>query len=63
MTDNTMQGYSDIELRLEREDLFSLMLMAHHRDLTLNQMIEQILAAHVAQVLDNHNSINDQGTA
>lgn len=47
MTENTneptLEGRSTIEIDLEREELYQLMLMAHERDITLNQMVEQIL--------------------
>jgi len=37
------EGYSDIELDLEKELLFDLMFLAHERDITLNQLVENIL--------------------
>ena len=37
------EGYSDIELELEKELLFDLMFLAHERDITLNQLVENIL--------------------
>jgi hypothetical protein len=39
-----------VPLTLDDSELFELMKMAHDRDITLNQMVEQILQA----VIDNH---------
>ena len=43
MNDEKLDGKSTIELDLEREELFDLMMQAHERDITLNQFIENIL--------------------
>lgn len=32
-----------IELNLDRDELYKLMLMAHERDITLNQLVASIL--------------------
>jgi predicted HicB family RNase H-like nuclease len=45
--DVKLDGRSDVELRLEREELYELMLMAHERDITLNQLVEQMLQQYV----------------
>lgn len=36
-------AYVDVTVNLEREEWYQLMMMAHERDITLNQMVEQIL--------------------
>jgi len=41
------EGYSDIELELEKELLFDLMFLAHERDITLNQLVENILREYI----------------
>jgi len=41
------EGYSDIELDLEKELLFDLMFLAHERDITLNQLVENILREYI----------------
>ena len=43
MNDEKLDGKSTIELDLEKEELFDLMVQAHERDITLNQFIENIL--------------------
>ncbi len=43
MNDEKLDGKSTIELDLEKEELFDLMMQAHERDITLNQFIENIL--------------------
>lgn len=40
-------GKEDVELRLGREELFQLMLLAHEADITLNQMVETILREYI----------------
>ena len=47
MTDNR----KEVEIDLPDTELFDLMLMAHNQDITLNQLIENILREHIA-VLD-----------
>jgi len=41
--DFPLDGKSEIELTLEREALWELMLYAHEQDITLNQLCENIL--------------------
>ena len=36
-------GRTDIVLHLEQSEVYQLMLMAHERDITLNQLVEDIL--------------------
>jgi len=43
MSEEKLDGKSTIELNLDKELLFDLMLMAHERDITLNQLIEEAL--------------------
>lgn len=42
-----LEGKSTVELNLDKEVLFELMLMAHERDITLNQMVEEILRTYI----------------
>jgi len=39
-----------IEINLEHDVLFNLMLMAHERDITLNQLINQVLKDFIEKV-------------
>jgi len=39
-----------IEINLEHNVLFNLMLMAHERDITLNQLINQVLKDFIEKV-------------
>lgn len=45
-----------VPLDLDRDELFRLMEMAHERDITLNQLVEEILQ----KVIDNHRDVNDK---
>jgi predicted HicB family RNase H-like nuclease len=45
MTDNRVI----IGIELEQDLLYQLMLMAHEQDITLNQMVEQILREYLDQ--------------
>jgi predicted HicB family RNase H-like nuclease len=38
-----------IGLELEQDLLYQLMLMAHEQDITLNQLVEQVLRAYLDQ--------------
>ena len=38
-----------IELRLDREELYLLMLAAHERNITLNQLVEEILQQYIKE--------------
>jgi len=42
-----LDGRSEIEIDLHREELYQLMLMAHEQDITLNQLVENILQAKI----------------
>jgi predicted HicB family RNase H-like nuclease len=46
-----LDGYSEIELNLPKEELYQLMLMAHEQDITLNQLITQVLQAKLDEEL------------
>ena len=41
------EGKVDVVLDLEQDLLYELMLMAHERDITLNQLIETILSEYI----------------
>jgi hypothetical protein len=49
MTDDKLEGKSTIELNLYKEVLFELMLMSHERDITLNQLVEDVLRTYIEQ--------------
>lgn len=49
MTDEILEGKSTVELNLDKEVLFELMLMAHERDITLNQLVEEVLRTYIEQ--------------
>jgi predicted HicB family RNase H-like nuclease len=42
-----------IEIDIEQELLYQIMLLAHERDITLNQMIEHILR----EYMETHNNL------
>ena len=44
-----LEGKSTVELNLDKEVLFELMLMAHERDITLNQLVEDVLRTYIEQ--------------
>jgi len=46
-----LDGYSEIELNLPKEELYQLMLMAHEQDITLNQLITQVLQVKIDEEL------------
>lgn len=52
-TELPLDGKSEVELNLPKEELFQLMLMAHERDLTLNQMVEYILRQEIERLNGN----------
>ena len=49
MSEEILNGKSTVELNLDKELLFDLMLMAHERDITLNQLIEEALREFIKQ--------------
>jgi predicted HicB family RNase H-like nuclease len=49
MADEILEGKSIVELNLDKEMLFELMLMAHERDITLNQLVEEVLRTYIEQ--------------
>ena len=53
MTDKKMTGKEDIPLNLPKEELFYLMLMAHERDITFNQFVEEALKEFLAEAEKN----------
>lgn len=52
-TELPLTGKSEVELDLPKEELFQLMLMAHERDLTLNQMVEYVLRQEIERLNGN----------
>ena len=53
-TDTPLDGCETVELRLDREELYQLMLLAHEQDVTLNQFVEDILR----QFIEEHKNEN-----
>jgi hypothetical protein len=49
MADDKLEGKSTVELNLDKEVLYELMLMAHERDITLNQLVEDIRRVFIEQ--------------
>jgi hypothetical protein len=47
--DQPLDGREDIVLNLDREDLYQLMLYAHEQDITLNQLVENILRTFIEE--------------
>lgn len=41
--EDDLDGKEDVVLNLPREELFVLLLAAHERDITFNELVEQIL--------------------
>ena len=39
-----------VEIDIDQELLYQIMLLAHERDITLNQMIEHILREYIGQL-------------
>lgn len=50
MTEPKLDGRATVEIDLDREEWYQLMMMAHEQDITLNQLVEQILR----QAIENH---------
>jgi predicted HicB family RNase H-like nuclease len=48
MTESKLDGRATVEIDLDREEWYQLMIMAHERDITLNQMVEQLLREAIA---------------
>lgn len=49
ITDPPLDGKEDIVLNLDREELYQLMLYAHEQDITLNQLVENILRSFIEE--------------
>lgn len=47
MNERSLDGKVDVVLDLEQDLLYELMIMAHNRDITLNQLIETILSEYL----------------
>lgn len=56
MSNQTLDGRATVAIDLDREEWYQLMIMAHERDITLNQMVEQILR----QAIDHYNESQPQ---
>jgi len=48
-----LDGRSEIEIDLPKEELYQLMLIAHEQDITLNQLVENILQAKIDEEVAN----------
>jgi predicted DNA-binding ribbon-helix-helix protein len=59
MTESDLDGRASVELELDREEWYQLMMMAHERDITLNQMVELILR----QAIEHHSVLTDPDVA
>lgn len=46
----TVDTRETVEIDIEQELLYQIMLLAHDRDITLNQMIEHILREYIARL-------------
>ena len=46
-TESPLDGKETVEVNLDREDLFQLMLYAHEQDITLNRLVENILRSYI----------------
>lgn len=49
----------EIEIDLEEETLFQLLLEAHRRDITLNKLVEEILLKEIERHESKSTAIND----
>jgi predicted HicB family RNase H-like nuclease len=45
--DDVLDGTEELTINLEKELLYKLMLVAHEQDITLNQLIEEILIDYI----------------
>jgi predicted HicB family RNase H-like nuclease len=57
MNDNIeepLTGKSTIQIDLPKEELFQLMLHAHEQDITLNQLVENILRKYIEETNNEH---------
>jgi macrodomain Ter protein organizer (MatP/YcbG family) len=48
LAEQPLDGRATVEIDLDREEWYQLMMMAHERDITLNQMVEQLLREAIA---------------
>jgi predicted DNA-binding ribbon-helix-helix protein len=46
MTESKLDGRSSVEVELDREEWYQLMMLAHERDITLNQLVENFIQEH-----------------
>ena len=54
MTESKLDGRSSVEVELDDHEWYELMKMAHQRDITLNQLVEQILRDFIQE---HHNGL------
>lgn len=51
----TLDGFGDIEITMPREEMFNLMMEAHRRDITLNQLVTLALQTYMDKYeAENH---------
>lgn len=53
--DAPMEKYEEVQVDLPQDVLFDLMLMAHQRDVTLNQLVNDILRELLKKEIDYAN--------
>jgi hypothetical protein len=53
MSDEILDGKSEIPLNLPKEELLALLLMAHERDMTFNDFVEEALRNFLVEVEKN----------
>ena len=47
---NDSDNRVDVEIELTDEEWYTLMKMAHEQDITLNQLVEQVLSAEIQRI-------------
>jgi predicted HicB family RNase H-like nuclease len=52
LAEQPLSGRATVEIELDREEWYQIMILAHQRDITLNQMVEQILREAIAHYGD-----------
>lgn len=45
--DRAFDDRKEVELTMDQNDLYNLMLYAHKKDITLNQLVENLLRQHI----------------
>ena len=54
-----MNNTTTITIDIPEEVLFQLMILAHERDITLNQLVQDILREHIAKIEPNNDTPAD----